>query len=58
MAFVLNLTIVTVFTEDVVTGLESITVQTADDCNLGVSKKRGAGRKSCKVFMKRLQLVL
>lgn len=40
MIFVLNLIIFTVFTEDVATGLENITVQTADDCNLGDKEEK------------------
>lgn len=40
MIFVLNLITFTVFTEDVATGLENITVQNADDCDLGDRKKR------------------
>ena len=55
MIFVLNSIIFAVFTEDVATGLENITVQTTDNCDLGDREKRGDRMKSGKDFMKRLK---
>lgn len=57
MIFVFNLIIFTVFTEDVATGLENITVQTADNCNLADREKRGDRTKRAR-FHEKTKIIL
>lgn len=58
MIFALNLIIFKVFTEDVSTGLENITVQTADDCDLADREKKRRQNKKWQRLHEKTEMIL